>query len=87
MYVKIDRNTCGHHISKCERCLGKFLANPLGYERQCFEDVVDDGKDELTLDITSGENHYFLVLNEEERKLLAGEGWAKVLEHEGLLKV
>ena len=87
MYVKINRNTCGHHISKCERCLGKFLANPMGYERQCFEALVMDGKDDLTLDITSAENHYYLVLNDEERKLLAGEGWAKILEHEGLLQI
>jgi len=85
MYVKINRNTCGHHISKCERCLGKFLAEPMGYERQCFEAIVMDGSDHLTLDITSGSNHYFLVLNEEEREMLAGEGWAKMLERQGLL--
>ncbi len=87
MYVKINRNACGHHIAKCERCLGKFLANPLGYERQCFEAIVMDGSDELTLDITSGDNHYFLVLNDEQREMLAGEGWARMLEYEGLLKV
>jgi hypothetical protein len=83
MYVKIDRNTCNHHIAKCERCLGRFLANPLGYERQCFEDIVDDGKDILTLDITSGDNQYHLELTPDEAKMIAGEGWAKVLEIAG----
>jgi hypothetical protein len=87
MYVKINRNACGHHISKCERCLGKFLENPLGYERQCFEALLIDGKDALTLDITSGDNHYFLVLDDKQRETLAGEGWAKILEQEGLLEV
>lgn len=85
MYVKLDRNTCGHHISACERCLGKFLRNPMGYERQCFEQVVDNGDENLTLDITSGDNHYRLVLNEEQRLMLAGEGWAKVLEEADIL--
>lgn len=80
MYVKLDRNVCQHHISACERCLGKFLTNPYGYERQCFETVIEDGRPELTLDITSGENHYVFVLNEEQRLMMAGEGWAKVLE-------
>jgi hypothetical protein len=85
MYVKLDRNACGHHISKCERCLGKFLANPMAYERQCFEEIIDDGRTDLTLDITSGDNHYVLVLDEAQRKLMAGEGWAKVLELAGVL--
>lgn len=85
MYVKLNRDTCGHHISKCERCLGRFLANPYGYERQCFEILEEDGSDDLTLDITSGPNRYYLTLNEEQRLLLAGEGWAKVLEQADLL--
>jgi len=83
MYVKINRDTCGHHIAKCERCLGKFLSNPLGYERQCFEAIVDDEQDDLTLDIYSGDNHYYLVLNDAQREMLAGEGWAKILEESG----
>lgn len=87
MYVKINRNACGHQIAKCERCLGRFLAQVMGYERQCFEAVLLDGKDELTLDITSGSDRYFLVLDAEERERLAGEGWAKILEYEGLLTV
>ena len=85
MYVKLNRDYCGHQIAICERCLGKFLMDPLGYERQCFEEIVDDGSDLLTLDIYSSGNHYHLVLNEEQRKLLAGEGWAKVLEEANIL--
>ena len=84
MYVKIDRNACGHQIAICERCLGKFLANPYGYERHCFEKLVEDGSDLLTLDITSGKNHYHFVLDDEERRMMAGEGWAKIAELTGL---
>lgn len=80
MYVKLNRDVCGHQIATCERCLGKFLINPLGYERQCFEEIRDDGSDLLTLDIHTSDKDYHLVLTEVERKLIAAEGWAKVLE-------
>jgi hypothetical protein len=76
MYVKINRNVCPSHLAFCERCLGRFLQYPLGYERRCFEELVDDGKDELTIDLTSGNEHRTLTLDETQRKLLAGEGWA-----------
>lgn len=76
MRVKVNRNVCSAPLSFCERCLGRFLEYPLGYERRCFEELEDDGKEELTLEVQSGEHQVTLVLNEEERKLLAGEGWA-----------
>lgn len=76
MYVKINRNVCPSHLAFCERCLGRFLQYPLGYERRCFEEMVDDGSDDLTLDLTTGEHHIVMKLDEEQRKLVAGEGWA-----------
>lgn len=76
MRVKINRNACDSHLAFCERCLGRFLTYPMGYERHCFEEIEDDGKEELTLELTSGEHQVTLVLNEEQRRLMAGEGWA-----------
>ncbi len=76
MYVKLNRNVCDAPLSLCERCLGRFLEYPLGYERRCFEEIRDDGKEDLTLEIHSDDHDVTLVLNEEQRKLLAGEGWA-----------
>jgi hypothetical protein len=80
MYIKLDRNTCDHQLAICERCLGKVLKDPMGYERQCFLDVVEDGKEELTLEIIDGDTSRVLVLDEEQRLMMAGEGWAKVLD-------
>lgn len=80
MYVKINRNVCDHQLPICERCLGKFLEFPWGYERQCFEEVVDDGKDELTLDLESGEDTVRLVLTEEQRKMIGRDGWSQYVE-------
>jgi hypothetical protein len=85
MYVKINRDVCGHQIAVCERCLGRFLMYPMGYERHCFEEIIDDGSDILTLDVTSTDNHFVLKLTEEEREFFAKEGWAKVAELRGIL--
>ena len=76
MRVKLDRNLCGHNLAYCERCLGKFLRNPMGYERQCFLEIEDDGKEELTLEMKTNDEEVVLVLDEEERNMLAGDGWA-----------
>lgn len=76
MRVKINRDACGAPLAFCERCLGKFLEFPYGYERRCFEELEEDGSDLLTIDMTSGGHEVTLVLDEAQRKMMAGEGWA-----------
>jgi hypothetical protein len=76
MIVKINRDTCPANLAFCERCLGRFLEFPEGYERRCFHHIIEDGKDDLTLYIHSGGHDTKLVLDEEERIRLAREGWA-----------
>lgn len=80
MRVKINRNVCDAQLAFCERCLGRFLLYPEGYERRCFELLEDDGKQELTIDLHSGTMDRTLVLNEEDRRLIAGEGWATLVD-------
>lgn len=76
MRVKINRNVCDAQLAFCERCLGRFLQYPYGYERRCFEEIEEDGKPELTIEMHTGNHDVTLVLNEEQRKMMAGEGWA-----------
>ncbi len=80
MYVKINRNVCPAHLAYCERCLGQFLKFPMGYERRCFEVIEDDGHEWLTIDLHTDDQDVKLVLSEEERKMLAGEGWATMVD-------
>jgi hypothetical protein len=80
MYVKINRNVCDHQLAICERCLGRFLQYPMGYERQCFEEIRDDGSDLLTIDMHTEGHDVRLVLDEEQRRLLAGDGWASFVD-------
>jgi hypothetical protein len=80
MRVKINRNTCTSHLAFCERCLGQFLKYPMGYERHCFEELEDDGSDILTVELHTGDHNIVLELDEAQRLLLAGEGWAKFVD-------
>jgi len=76
MHVKINRDVCPAHLAFCERCLGQFLKYPMGYERRCFESIEDDGTDLLTIELHTGSHDVVLKLSEEERQVVAGEGWA-----------
>ncbi len=80
MRVKIDRNVCSAQLAFCERCLGKFLQEPMGYERHCFEEIIDDGRPELTIDLFSGDHHVILELTEEQRLRAAKEGWSYLVD-------
>lgn len=76
MRVKINRDVCPAHLAFCELCLGKFLHEPLGYERRCFEELEDDGEELLTIELHSGRHDLVLKLTPEERAMAAGEGWS-----------
>ena len=80
MRVKIDRDLCPAQLSFCERCFGKFLLHPLGYDRRCFVLLEEDGSDILTIDLYSHGHEQRLELNEEQRSILAREGWAKFVD-------
>jgi hypothetical protein len=76
MRVKINRDVCPANLAYCERCLGQFLKYPMGYERRCFEELEDDGEDLLTIELHTGNHDIVLKLDEEQRRLMAGDGWA-----------
>jgi hypothetical protein len=76
MRVKINRNVCPAHLAFCERCLGRFLRYPLGYERRCFELLEDDNSETLTIELHSGDQDRVFRLSEEQRNLMAGDGWS-----------
>jgi len=82
MRVKINRDVCPAQLAFCERCLGRFLLYPMGYERRCFEELADDGSDDLTIELHTETTDRVLVLNETQRKLLAGDGWATLVDFE-----
>ena len=82
MKVKINRNVCPAHLAFCERCFGQFLKYPMGYERRCFEELEDDGKETLTIEMHTGNHNVVLELDDAQRKLLAADGWAYFVDFE-----
>jgi hypothetical protein len=80
MRVKINRDLCQAQLAFCERCLGQFLKHPMGYEKRCFEELEDDNSELLTIEMYSDNNRVVLVLDEEQRLLMAGEGWATFVD-------
>ncbi len=82
MRVKINRNVCDAQLAFCERCLGRFLRYPEGYELRCFEDLQDDGRDILSIELKTGDQTVFVELDEESRRMIAGEGWSSLLNYE-----
>jgi hypothetical protein len=82
MKVKINRDVCDAHLAFCENCLGRFLKEPMGYERHCFEELEDDNSEILTIELKTDGRELTLELTEEERLLAAGEGWASLMDFE-----
>ena len=80
MRVRINRDLCPAQLAICERSLGRFLRFPLGYERRCFELLTDDGQEALTVELHTGKQDVVLTLNEEQRLLMAGEGWTHFVD-------
>ncbi|MBK8135593.1 MAG: hypothetical protein IPK52_07120 [Chloroflexi bacterium] len=79
-YVCQDQLECVTTNSRFVNSAWEVSLSPMGYERQCFEEIRDDGSDLLTIDLHTGTHDVRLELTDEQRKLAAGDGWAKFLE-------
>ena len=42
--------------------------------------IEDDGQDDLTIELHSGDVDRVLVLNEEQRRLIGAEGWSAFVD-------
>lgn len=80
MRVKVNRDLCSAHLAFCERCMGKFLRHPMGYDRLCHEEIEEDGSDILTIELHSGDHDIVLKLNDEQRMMMADDGWTSYVD-------
>jgi hypothetical protein len=80
MRVKIDRDVCPASLSFCERCLGKFLKEPLGYERRCFVELEETPGDNLYIDLHTDGRNVHLELTPEERAQVSE--WTELMDFE-----
>lgn len=77
MRVIINRNLCGHPPFACEKCFGEFLRTGAYPDRGCMLDVIDDGSELVTAEITSGPYTRELVITDEIREEVIYDGYMK----------
>lgn len=75
MKVLIDRDLCNASLPFCQRCSAAFIRNPEGTDRHCIREIIDDGRDILTLKMLTDGRVLEIELTDEERELASVEGW------------
>jgi len=80
MKVTIDRNLCDHVLPACEQCFARFVLNPMGEDRPCITEYVDDDDPILRLTLRYDGQEETLVLSPEEREAVAEDGWSRFVK-------
>lgn len=85
MKVVIDRDLCNASLPYCQRCSAAFIRYPEGSDRLCIRDVIDDGKELLTLHMYTDGRELEIELSEEEQELASVEGWEALADFDPAL--
>jgi hypothetical protein len=85
MKVIIDRNLCDNSLTFCQRCSAAFFRDPEGTDRLCIMDIIEDGKDTLSLEMYTDGRVLEIELTEEERELASVEGWEALADFDPAL--
>ena len=80
MKVTIDRNICTAALNACEHCFSFFADHPMGVDRYCIVEQVDDGSDLLTLTLRTDGFERIVELDEDKRKRVITEGWSSLVD-------
>ena len=86
MRIVMDRRYCDAALSFCARCSAAFFQKPMGTDRPCIVEIVDDGNDDLLHFevITDGRTLEF-DLTEDVREGLSIEGWEFLIDFDPAL--
>lgn len=85
MKVVIDRDLCDTSLSYCQRCSAAFIRYPEGSDRLCIREIIDDGKETLTLEMKTDGREIEIELTDEERELASVEGWEALADFDPAL--
>lgn len=85
MRVVIDRDLCNASLPFCQRCSAAFIRYPMGSDRQCIRDIIEDGKETLTVEMRTDGRVLEIELTEEERELASVEGWEALADFDPAL--
>ncbi len=85
MKVIIDRNLCNSSLSFCQRCSAAFFKFPEGTDRPCILDIIDDGKELLTLVMNTDGRVLEVELTEDDLEIASLEGWEALADFDPAL--
>lgn len=76
MKIVLDRGYCDAALSFCARCSAAFFRAPMGTDRPCVVDVIDDGREDLLhFEVRTDGRTLEFDLTKELQEGLALEGW------------
>jgi hypothetical protein len=76
MKIVMDRSYCDASLSFCARCSATFFRKPLGTDRPCVTEIIDDGQeDRLHFVLRTDGRTLEFDLTDELQEGLATEGW------------
>ena len=85
MKVVIDRGLCNTELAFCQRCSAALFRHPEGYDRLCILEVIEDGKETLTLEMKTDGRNLEIELTEDEQELAGIEGWEALVDFDPAL--
>jgi hypothetical protein len=80
MKMTIDRSLCDHALNECENCFARLILNPLGEDRHCVTEFVDDGDPHMVLTLMYDGRTEVLHLTPEDRAMVANLGWSQFVQ-------
>lgn len=80
MRITMDRDLCENILPACEECFATFLLHGCVPDRACITDVADDGGEEVTLILKYEGHQEVLLVTDENREMLAFEGWSRFVK-------
>ena len=76
MKIVMDRSYCDATLPFCARCSALFFQKPLGTDRPCVVEVIDDGREDLLhFEVRTDGRTLEFDLTKELQTGLALEGW------------
>ena len=76
MRIIMDRGLCDAALTFCARCSAAYFSKPMGTDRPCVIEVIDDGRDDiLHFEVRTDGRVLEFDLTDEVQEGLATEGW------------
>ena len=86
MRIVMDRGYCDAALSFCARCSAAYFQKPMGTDRPCIVEIVDDGNDDLLhFEVRTDGRTLQFDLTDELQEGLAIEGWEFLVDFDPAL--